>query len=187
MRSGSRAWQAARRGWKIGPLKAQNIALCPGQSLAIDKLAFDLEICVDLHDQYLAEIALEIERYGLSRLERRDCLHLNKGISKFAVGALCVNPVRFDAIGDCAIKLTNVTVDLQMAPGEFMIVRSSFEEALENRYQIDVEVREARLELEPFEMRADFGPCDPFAIFVDGVVVIPHIRRAVHHDPDVNR
>lgn len=95
--------------------------------------------------------------------------------------------MRFDAIGDRAIKFAKVTVDLQMAPGELMIVRSSFEQALENRDQIDVEVREARLELEPFKMRVDFGPRDPFAILVNGVVVIPHICRAVHHDREVRR
>lgn len=91
------------------------MALCLGQRLAIDKLAFDLEIRVDLHNQHLAEIALEIERYGLSCLERRDRLHFYKVISEFAVGALSVNPVRFDPIGDRTIKFAKVTVDLKMA------------------------------------------------------------------------
>jgi len=187
MSSGSRDRRPVRRGWKVRPREAQHIALCPRQCFAIDKLAFDLEISVNLHDQHLAEIALEVERHSLGRLERRDRLHLDKVIPEFAVGALRVNPVRLDAIGDRAVKFAKVTIDLQMAPGEFMIIRSDFEQALENRHQIDVQVREARLELEPFKMRIDFGPCDPLAIVVDGVVVIPHICRAVHHDPDVRR
>ena len=102
---------------------------------------------------------------------------LDEVVADLAVRSLCVIPVQLEPMGDRTVEFTQIAIDLQVAAGEIVIIHRHGEQVLEDRDQIDIEVREASFELQPRQMRVDLGPSDPLTIIVDGVVVIPHVGQ----------
>lgn len=70
---------------EVGPVQLELVALHLGQRLTVDQLSLHLEVGIDFDDQYLAEVALEVERNRISSFEGRDRLHLNEVVAQFPV------------------------------------------------------------------------------------------------------
>ena len=163
------------------PVQGEPVAAGLRQILPVDEPALDLEVPVDPDDQHLTEVAPQVEADGVAALEWRDRLDLDELVADPAVGSLSIVPVRLHSVDDCGMEFADIAMDLQVAPGMAMVILGRCQQAFENRNEGDIGMRIVGLQLLLREVFIDLGPGDPFAIIVDGIVVVPHGSLRANH------